>query len=220
VRRATKLRLASEAGAASARSRLYLLLARSFAFPEPDFHREALEGELAHRISEAAAGLPYPLVVGSGWRPAGDYESFQSEYVRLFEVGPRGRAPCPLHSGHYTRDRLRTMEELVHFYNYFGLRTTPGLMPDHFTAELEFMHYLAHKEAEALEDSGDVDSFRRAERDFLERRLLSWWPTAAAAVGRQRPQQFYRSLTSLTRRFLTAERSHLSSALRRSGGVP
>ena len=149
------------------------------------------------------------------WRPISNYEAFQSEYIRLFEVGPRGHALCPLYSGHYGSDRLRTMEELVRFYNYFGLRITPGLMPDHVTVELEFMHYLAHQEALARQAGGDRESYLRAQRDFLERHLNGWWPwVAATATQGHRPQRFYRSLMTLVMRFLAAERGHLASALR------
>ncbi len=208
----------SAAEAARSRSDLYLLLARALAFPQPEFHQEALDGRLRGRIGEALQELPYRVATGPrrDWRPVGDYDSFQSEYIRLFEVGPRGHALCPLYSGHYGRDRLHTMEELMRFYNYFGLRITPGLMPDHVTTELEFMHYLAHQEAEARQSAGDLGSYQRAQRDFLERHLSGWWPLVLTATQRQRPQRFYRALMALTLRFLAAERRHLASALRGS----
>jgi len=207
---------ASAAAAALSRSGLYVLLARALAFPQPEFHQESVSGRLRDRIAEALEGLPYRLAVGPSrdWHPTSDYEAFQSEYIRLFEVGPRGHALCPLYSGHYASDRLHTMEELVRFYNYFGLRITQGLMPDHVTVELEFMHYLAHQEAQARQSGDDRESYLRAQRDFLERHLNGWWPLALAATQRQRPQRFYRSLMTLVLRFLAAERGHLASALR------
>lgn len=206
----------SAAAAALSRSGFYVLLARALTFPQPEFHQETVSGRLRDRIAEALEGLPYRLAVGPSrdWHPTSDYEAFQSEYIRLFEVGPRGHALCPLYSGHYASDRLHTMEELVRFYNYFGLRITPGLMPDHVTVELEFMHYLAHQEAQARQSGGDRESYLRAQRDFLERHLNGWWPLAVTATQRQRPQRFYRSLMALVLRFLAAERGHLASALR------
>lgn len=206
----------SAASVALSRSGLYLLLARSLAFPQTEFHEDAVSGRLRDRLAEARGGLPYRLAMGPSrdWQATGDYDAFQSEYIRLFEVGPRGRALCPLYGGHYGRDRLRTMEELVRFYNYFGLRIAPRLMPDHVTVELEYMHYLAHQEAEARQDRGDTESFLRAQKDFLERHLCKWWPLALAAVEQHRPQRFYRSLMTLVRRFLIADHSHLASVLR------
>ncbi len=210
------MKQASEAAATVSRSGLYVLLARALAFPQPEFHQDTVSGRLHDQIAEALGGLPYRLAMGASrdWQPTSDYEAFQSEFIRLFEVGPRGHALCPLYSGHYASDRLRTMEELVRFYNYFGLRITPGLMPDHVTVELEFMHYLAHQEAQARQSGGDRKSYLRAQRDFLERHLNGWWPSAVAATQRQRPQRFYRSLMALVLRFLTAESGHLASALR------
>jgi len=206
----------SAPAAALGRSGLYLLLARALVFPQPEFHQDAVSGQLRDQIAEAADELPFRLAIGpsSQWQATGDYDAFQSEFIRLFEVGPRGRASCPLHSGHYGSDRLRTMEELVRFYNYFGLKTSPGLMPDHVTVELEYMHYLAHQEAQARQDGGDTDSFLRAEKDFLERHLCKWWPLALAALEKQRPPRIYRSLMTLVQRFLEADSGHLASALR------
>jgi DMSO reductase family type II enzyme chaperone len=209
---------ASAAAVALSRSGLYALLARALAFPQPEFHQQAVSGRLRQDLAEALEGLPYRLALGPSrdWCPVSDYEAFQSAYISLFEVGPRGHALCPLYGGHYGRDRLHTMEELVRFYNYFGLRITPGLMPDHVTVELEFMHYLAHQEAQARQSGGDTESYLRAQRDFLERHLNAWWPLALAVVQRHRPQRFYRSLMALVQRFLAAECRHLASALRGS----
>ncbi|MEE8385599.1 MAG: hypothetical protein V3S01_06765, partial [Dehalococcoidia bacterium] len=99
---------ASSEEAALSRSGFYVLLARALTFPQPDFHQECVSGRFRERIAEALEGLPYRLAVGPSrdWRPTGDYDAFQSEYIRLFEVGPRGHALCPLYSGHYASDRL------------------------------------------------------------------------------------------------------------------
>lgn len=170
------------------------------------------EGRWLKEAADLAGRLPYRLSLGAArsWRAPAEYDRFQSEYIRLFDVGPRGTAPCPLYGGHYTRDRLRTMEELIRFYNFFGLRLTPGLMPDHITVELEFMHYLAFKEGEPGEDTA---SYRRAQRDFIDRQLANWLPRLAASLRGQRPLPFYRSLTALVSRFLAADRAHLRGVL-------
>ncbi len=205
-------------GAAGARSCFYAHLSRAFAFPQPAFHTEVLGGRWLEAQAALLAALPSRLNNGApgGWRAPAGYNRFQSEYIRLFEVGPRGRASCPLYGGHYARDRLRAMEELVRFYNFFGLRLSPGLMPDHVSVELEFMHFLAFREAEARDAGGEADSYLRAQRDFLQRQLANWWPLLAAAVKRQRPLPFYRALVALAGRFLDAERAYLDRALRSS----
>jgi len=205
----------TEGAVAGARSRFYAHLSRAFAFPRPEFHQEVMEGRWLGAGAELMRALPGRIAAGAAgaWRAPADYDHFQSEYIRLFEVGARGSAACPLFSGQYGRDRLHAMEELVRFYNFFGLRSSPGIMPDHVTVELEFMHFLAFKEAEAR-DGGDVDSYLRAQRDFLQRQLANWWPLLAAAVKRQRPLPFHRSLVAMAGRFFDAERTYLQSALK------
>lgn len=207
--------LSGEAKAARSRSRVYSLLSLALAFPEPEAHQEALTGRLRRRIAQALDDLPYRVAAGRArdWQPVADYDSFQSEYIRLFEVGPRGHPTCSLLGGHYSRDRPHTMEELVRFYNYFDLRVAPGLVPDHATVQLEFTGHLAEEEASAVASAGDAESFRRAQRDFLGRHLLAWWPAATAAVQRHRSQRFYGALIELTGRFLAAEQCHIASVL-------
>ena len=198
-------------GRRDGRSDLYALLSRSFAFPAPEFHREVIEGRWLESASSLLATLPYRLQPGAAgaWGGPSDYDRFQSEFIRLFEVGARGSAPCALYGGHYARDRLRTMEELVRFYNFFGLRLSPGLMPDHITVELEFMHYLAFKETEAGRSGDDVESYLRAQKDFLDRHLGSWLPALQAAMRAQRPLPFYRALVRLAARFVECDRRYL-----------
>jgi DMSO reductase family type II enzyme chaperone len=138
-----------------------------------------------------------------------DFDGFQSEYIRLFEVGGRGGAPCPLNSGHYATDRLRSLESLVRFYNFFGVQAEQGMMPDHVTIELEFMSFLAETEAAAKNES-DRRSCRRAQADFLGSHLASWWPKITEKIKGQEPLPFYRSLADLTSRFLEADLKYVA----------
>ncbi len=208
-------KVAGENASAATRSELYAFLSRLFSFPDVQMYPQVLNGCWLQDLTARFAGLPYSLKseANRSWAAPSDYEQFQSEYIRLFEVGGRGGSPCPLHSGHYSRDRLRTMEELIRFYNFFGLRIAPGMMPDHVSAELEFMHYLAGSESETG-DGAEQMSYLRAQRDFLLRHLLNWWPLLAVRVKRERPIPFFRSLVTLTGRFLQTERAYVESALR------
>lgn len=206
---------AGAGGAAEARSRLYLLLSTAISFPERDLHSQVTAGEWFREVASLCAQLPYRLSPGpeGRWRAPADYDAFQSEYIRLFEIGARGRAPCPLYSGHHTADRMRTMEELVRFYNFFGLKIAPGHLPDHASVELEFMHYLAARQDEEGEDRA---SYLFAQRDFLDRQLLNWWPRLAAALKRERTVSFYKSLAAFGLQFLQADRKYLGRAVSES----
>lgn len=192
----------------AARADVYGCLARAFTFPDEDLFHEIVSGDWARATEEAVARLPYSLLFAQDRRrPPADYEALQSEYIRLFEVGGRRGPPCPLHSGHYSHDRLQTLQEIVRYYTFFGLRARTGFMPDHAAVELEFMSSLAAP----MHQWHDEPSRRRAQRDFLVRHL-SWWPELAALVRRQRPLQFYRSLTALAERFIQFERQHMEPA--------
>ena len=193
------------------RSCVYAILSRSLSFPEVRFHSDIRRGFWMESLAASSGRLPYRLRLPSAkalTAPA-DFDAFQSEYIRLFEVGGRGGAPCPLHSGHYSNDRLRSLEVLVRFYNFFGVQTEQAMMPDHVTVELEFMQYLAEAQSEAS-IRRDRNSFVRAQADFLDTHLAHWWPKVTEKLKGQQPIPFYRSLADLTSRFLEADLKYLT----------
>jgi len=175
---------------AAGRSRLYQLLASVFAFPDEELFAFVRDGSLAAVVRDIAGGLPYPLETAPTLRfaaPAPSYGEFESEYIRLFDVGPAG-PPCPLYGGLYGGgDRMKVMEDATRFYNFFQLRVAEQLreLPDHITTELEFLHYLTFREAEVHRGGGDAGSLWRAERDFLTRHVCKWLPKLHARVTKQ-----------------------------------
>ena len=203
----------------AARSRMYRLLAGAFGFPEEAFHRAALGGEFRSQVQEIAAGLPYPpplaegepLSAALGDVPA-DYVEFQSEYVRLFDVGVP-RPPCPLFGGLYLGSRRAAMEEVTRFYNHFGLSLggESRELPDHITTELEFMHFLTFQEVSALQGEKNRGPYLRAQRDFLQRHLARWVPQVRARAEKQRAAPFFLGLVGLTEAFLLADLAYVAS---------
>ncbi len=184
--------------AAAARSSLYRWLATAFSFPSPEMNEGFASRRFLDELSAAAAALPFPLPVDDDLR--GDEalarEELQQEYIRLFEVGP-GRPPCPLYEGSHRSGRTKIMEELVRFYEHFGLRHEAGDLPDHLCAELEFMHYLAFKEAAALHAGDDALPYRLAQRDFLARHLNLWLPRLRRRLEQLDPPRLYLWLARL-----------------------
>ncbi len=183
--------------AAAARSAIYRLLEEAFAFPTPELGEAVASGRFMEDLLAAAAELPFPISAdGMEADPSLTFEQIEGEYIRLFDVGP-GRPPCPLYEGSHRRDRPKIMEELVRFYEHFGLRHEKGDLPDHLCAELEFMHYLAFKQAAALRAGTDSESYRLAQRDFLSRRLNRWLPKLRLRLEQLDPPRFYISLARL-----------------------
>jgi DMSO reductase family type II enzyme chaperone len=205
---------------AAARSRLYQLLAQAFSLPSRTFYRRLRQGSFAKEIVANVSSLPYPLAVDEDMAlaEAGSYQELQGEYIRLFDVGVP-RPPCPLYAGEYQKARMAVMEELIRFYNHFGLHPSSRSrdLPDHITAELEFMHFLTFKEVAALHQGQPRDSYLRAEGDFLERHLCAWIPLLGQCVRRHHPHPFYAALTRLTEEFLAHERDYLERLLQGSG---
>jgi DMSO reductase family type II enzyme chaperone len=201
---------------AAARSRLYRLLAIAFAFPDQELYEALREGTLATAIAEIAPALPYDfttaaaLGLGTVAEPYGDFES---EYIRLFDVGAAG-PPCPLYGGVYVGDRMKVMEDATRFYNFFGLRLSPEMreLPDHITTELEFLHYLTFREAEARQHGVDPLPLLRAERDFLARHLCRWVPQLQARLAKQTTASFFTALVRFAATFFAQDRQYAADA--------
>ncbi len=132
------------------------------------------------------------------------------EYTRLFDVGSGG-PPCPLYGGLYGGARMKTMEEAVRFYNHFGLTLSesPRELPDHITTQLEFMHFLAFREAEAVESGEDPGSFQRAQRDFVSRHPGRWVRSLRMRMEKHEPMPVFLEIVSRLEDFLAHDQSHL-----------
>ncbi len=210
---------------AAARSRLYQLLAAAFAIPNGEFHRAVQSGALIDEVVRNGAALPYPLAQAEepatrqGLEQGGpSQKELQTEYVGLFDVG-MPRPPCPLYGGEYQKNRQGVMEELVRFYNHFGVRLSGRTreLPDHITTELEFMHFLTFREVTALHFQQSRDSYLRAERDFLARHLCAWLPMLRERLERRQPgadhpgRVFYRTLVRFTEAFTSGDLAYLEA---------
>jgi putative dimethyl sulfoxide reductase chaperone len=195
--------------ATAARSALYGLLADALEFPGREFHTEIEGGVFRDGVEALISALPYDVDVAAavpGLAEAGDYIPFQSEYMRLFDVGTV-RPPCPLYDGEWGGARKHAMEEVLRFYRFFGLKLDDGTheLPDHATIELEFMKVLAYLEGLADQRGADPVPFLRAERDFLQRHPARWWPLLQRKLVPLEPQPFYASLATVVGAVLAAD---------------
>ena len=143
-------------------------------------------------------------------------ESFASsilaEYTRLFSAN--------LHCLQYEADYLsRTAEHSVHviaaiagMYSTFGVRVadTAGERPDHIAVELDFMSFLAAKEAYASDcnQTANARLCRRAQVHFLNTHLARWGSLFAGNLAEATTAPFYRSTCELLDRFLAAEAAY------------
>ena len=199
---------------AAARSRVYFAFAKMFEYPDPEYFEAVRTGALADDLRQVVEEIDPSLSDGGDWAAlskAGDAEDdLAIEFTRLFDVGASG-PPCPLYGGLYIGARMKTMEETVRFYNHFGLTLSesPHELPDHLTTELEFLHFLAFREAETLEKGEDAGAYRRAQRDFLARHLGRWIPKMRAKLEGQDPMPFFLELVRRLEAFLLSDAAHL-----------
>jgi DMSO reductase family type II enzyme chaperone len=201
---------------AGARSRAYAAFVEMFEYPDAEYFEAVRSRTLAQALREVLRNVDPSLVEGAGadWEAlsnAGDGEDdLAVEFTRLFDVGASG-PPCPLYGGLYGGARMKTMEEAVRFYNHFGLTLSesPRELPDHLTTELEFLHFLAFREAQALEQGEDPGAYRRAQRDFLARHPGRWIPRMRAKMERENPMPFFLELVRQLESFLLFDGAHL-----------
>lgn len=210
------------------RSQMYRFLAESFRYPGEDFYAMAKDGTYLKSALAILKEIPFAVAImetelsGQSLKDVSQ-EDFEAEFVRVFDAGPGG-PPCPLYEGKYAADRKVNMEDLVRFYNHFGLSVAEAKereLPDHITTELEFMHYLAFKEVLALQRDESPSPYCFAEIDFLGRHPARWLPELLKKTekvsGAKIPNlcepamSFYRSLIGLSARFCEADLNHLKT---------
>jgi len=200
----------------SARSQLYLLLSTSFQVPDDEFYGDVRSGKFRAWVLEAIEKLPYELDVKRSVElltAEVEYEDFNSEFMRLFEVGSP-RPPCPLNESDHLGGQMGLFKELVSFYNFFDLSVSKAKeFPDHLRIELDFMHFLTFKEVEAVHSGREAGSFARAGRDFLERHLGRWAPLLCRRVKDSEALEFFQGLTGLLETFIGYEARFLNRTL-------
>jgi DMSO reductase family type II enzyme chaperone len=198
---------------AGARSAVYGQLVRSFSFPTDSFCRDLVSGDWTDALSRATRHLPYDIETNELVAlPSATAGALQSGYVSTIEVGT-GKPYCPLYEGSHRSGRMKLMEDLVRFYEHFGLKIEAGDHPDHLCAELEFMHYLTFKEAAIQARSEPVADIRRAQRDFLERHLCRWLPRVRSRLE-SAPDlpSFYPAVARLAEEFCRKDFAWLKAA--------
>jgi DMSO reductase family type II enzyme chaperone len=134
-----------------------------------------------------------------------DLARLRAEYSGMFEVGSQG-PPVPIREDLQTGQRAGTREEVVRFYEYFGyvLDEKFAWQPDHLSVELEFMHDLCVREAEAGSEA-DALSFQLAQADFSERHLAVWVPLLAGNVDKLATGSLYSRVVGAVRDFVMAD---------------
>ncbi len=206
--------------AAAVSSRLYQLFALIFGYPDADWVAAVRAGEVAERLrelfelcGESAIAAPITPDLQALTDAGEDDDALAVEYTRLFDTGPGG-TPISLYGGHHQGGRMQTMEEVLRFYQHFGIALNQQLneLPDHLVSELEFMHFMSFSEASLLAGGGDAGHFQRGQQDFLTRQLGRWAPELHPVLLQHQALPFFTETTRLLGCFLQQEQVRLSKA--------
>jgi len=215
---------------ALARANIYNFL--STVYTEPPSGR-LLDGLRTGVVGQALAAVTPDVRVEAlaAWvesRERGELQQeLAREYTRLF-VGP-GRGYIPPYesvqvdtpySGQHGNSRPEdhrsgrllcgpSMVAVQHAYAAAGLAIDPdqGEVPDHIGLELQFMHHLCNREAEAWNqgDAGAALEWRTRQRSFLIEHLRTWVPKFCAQVQAITNQPYYQAMAAVTIAFIESD---------------
>jgi DMSO reductase family type II enzyme chaperone len=195
----------------SIRSSIYVVLAQGFSYPSKDiiqFFRQCSKdgandgGELGARLN---------ALIGSARSTTP--EELQSSYIQLFDplAGPFPYETEQKKLQDFFKAQL--MADVMGFYRAFGVEPR-NERPDHIASELEFMHYLALKEAHALRagQPENASLCRDAQVKFFHEHLATWTDAFIAAIrSRAWPElvPFYIHLVDFLQLFIENEKEEL-----------
>lgn len=189
----------------AARPEFYRVLSAAFRHPDP------AAPSPGRALAAAAAALPYRLPEFAV--PELPVEELRLRYTNLFEASDRSGAISLHESDFVPAPRAKVWEDLVRFYEHFGLRydgEAIRLWPDHLAIELECLQYLTFLEAGI---AGDATPLQRAERDFIDRHLLAWLPDLAGQLAVHERAEPWSRLVALLQDCLRADRGWLERRL-------
>lgn len=206
---------------AKARGGTYRFLSVAFLYPDGAMVSGLKEGLtevkaiLPHLSDGEGDGLKEALTVISSKDLSLD--ALRDEYRQTF--GHTISQECPPYETQYGSAHLfqqaQRLGDIAGFYRVFGLEVSDRAKErlDHIAVELEFMGFLAFKEAYALTHHGEEKASicRDAQRKFLEEHLARWAPLFAELLSRKAPEGLYRHLASCLGAFLTAECQRLGA---------
>ncbi len=200
------------------RSKLYQVFAMAVSYPDDDWVAAVKAGELADTLQQLLGRLDESLLHGIDHQALADSgegdDSLAVEYTRLFDIGTGG-SPISLYGGHHCGGRTSAMEEVMRFYQHFGLQLNDTLneLPDHLVSELEFLHFMTFQESSIETQGGDASHYQRGQKDFIERQLGRWLPGLHSRLQEQDALPFYTELFRLMSRFLQYELQALKPSL-------
>jgi DMSO reductase family type II enzyme chaperone len=213
----------------SVRSTVYSLLSQAFKYPWPEAFARYQNGEFLSELWDQLSMLPHLESLVAEEADQKDtiqrdlegvsLEDFQVDFTGTFDVGVP-QPPCPPYEGIYWKgvERSGLLIRIGEFYTHFGLSMSQEEgkreVSDHLTAELEFLHFLTFKEAQAREEGQEdelLQGYIRAQRDFLAHHPVQWLPQFSARLQAHCPIPFYVWMGKLLEQIARLELDYLNA---------
>jgi DMSO reductase family type II enzyme chaperone len=201
----------SRAEQALARSATYRLLSQALSYPTPEGVRQLIEEDVP-LAEELASGLPSDVrtALGEVARSLRGVAPEDLEAAHRSAFSHVHSADCSAFEDDYIDGNLwlrsHQLADIAGFYRAFGV-THRSERPDHVAVELEFLHLVSCKLAQALAsgETEHVEVCARAEDRFLRDHALRWMPGFARRLARVSPAGPYRSIAALLAALVRAE---------------
>jgi putative dimethyl sulfoxide reductase chaperone len=172
--------------------------------------------ELLQAIGDLAAAGQTGLDQLAQAAASDDIETLLVDHTRLF-IGPYKLLAPPygsvyLEEGVLMGNSTMNVEE---FYRQESMETSDQEVPDHITAELEFMYVLASREIEAMEvdDLDTANRYRQKQKDFLSLHLGAWITEFTDRIQQEAQTEFYNILGRITAQFVREDIELLSDRI-------
>ena len=145
------------------------------------------------------------------------HQSLSVDYTRLFRGIMPGYGPPPPYESVYRnggRVLMGRSSVVVHRkYAAAGVCTPADYHepPDYIGLELDFMRFLAEKEAESWrkEERDSALGYLNVERDFLDEHIIRWIPGFCDKVIYMAELDFYRGIARMTKGFIADDHDKL-----------
>ena len=191
------------------RSDCFRLLAACLYEPDKDmFLEEKVCENLAGLLVDPAPGAVQAARDMDKALRESDQKQLSRDHAVLF-VGPFELLAAPYGSVYLEKGR-RVMgdstTEVARFFRQEGLEVDVSEPPDHIAIELEFLSFLAQKEARAAAEglADEADRCRQVQARFLEGYLRPWLPKFCEAIRAGTENRFYLALAECLDDFISS----------------
>ncbi len=210
---------------AESRSETYLLLSKMLSYePLKDLAKMIKDGSILKGMdSESGEGARcLTEFVEEAKSMKNVREELEVEHTTLFIVG-RDKNFRPFESLYLDQDKFvggQLTRNVEKFYEKAGVGFTKARdeLADHIGIELEFMHFLCTKEAEAWRSAKKEQALRylALERDFLKEHLTKWAFEFCEDLLERTGSNFFKASAHFTKDYLEIEKNEIETILKRA----